>query len=432
MKRFCDTLQARLLGLVALLLVVGQFSAFQLAEYLQREPRAAAVALQAVSTVNLTRAALLAAHEKRRVALLDDLAQREGIRVYPLDPLEELDPLPDDAVVRLAGEKIRAELGPDTLVVVDHLGLPGLWVSFDIDEDDYWAVIPRARPERTSPWPWLTWGTGVLLLSLSGAGIVAARVNRPLRRLADEADRIGRGEPGGPLPERGSREIRHVTRAFNAMQSALDQLDAERTLLLAGVSHDLRTPLARLRLAVEMLDAADSLKGGMVQDIEDMDAVLGQFLDFVRGVAGENPQHADLEALVSSVADRYARTGQSLSVAGTFSPMVLLYPLAMRRLLANLIDNAIAHGGGVVEIVVAPEAGGVGLRVLDRGPGIAEVDRARLLKPFERLESARSDGGSGLGLAIAARIAHLHGGRLALDNRSGGGLEARVWLPRAS
>lgn len=432
MKRFFDTLLARVLGLVALLLVIGQFSAFQLAEFLQREPRAATVALQAVSTVNLTRAALLAAHEKRRSALLDDLAQREGVRVYPLDPLEEVDPLPDEAELRLAVEKIRAELGADTLVAVDHLDLPGLWVSFDIDDDDYWAVIPRARIGQTSPWHWLSWGTGILLLSLGGAWAVAARVNRPLRRLAEEADRIGRGEPGGPLPEKGTRELRHVTRAFNAMSSALEQLDAERALLLAGVSHDLRTPLARLRLAVEMLDGADGLKNGMVQDIEDMDGVLGQFLDFVRGVAGEIPEPGDLDFLVRGVIERYSRSGKRLAFSLSPLPPVMLYPLAMRRLLTNLLDNAFAHGGGVVEITAQPETGGVGLRVLDRGPGIPEVEKARLLRPFERLDVARGDGGTGLGLAIAARIARLHGGTLELNNRAAGGLEVHVWLPCAS
>ncbi|HLF98008.1 MAG TPA: ATP-binding protein [Methylococcaceae bacterium] len=432
MKRFFDTLLARVLGLVALLLVIGQFSAFQLAEFLQREPRAAAIALQAISTVNLTRAALLAAHEKRRSALLDELAQREGVRVYPLDPLDEVDPLPREAVLQLAAEKIRAELGADTLVAADHLGLPGLWVSFNIDEDDYWAVIPRARMERTLPWHWLSWGTGILLLSLGGAWAVAARVNRPLHRLAEEADRIGRGEPGGPLPEKGTRELRHVTRAFNAMRSALEQLDAERALLLAGVSHDLRTPLARLRLAVEMLDEADGLKSGMVQDIEDMNGVLGQFLDFVRGVAGETPESGDLDFLVRGVIERYDRAGKPIAFSLPALPPVMLYPLAMRRLLTNLVDNAIAHGGGTVEVVARPEAEGVGLRVLDRGPGIPEMEKARLLKPFERLDAARSDGGSGLGLAIAARIARLHGGRLELNNRPGGGLEVHVWLPRTS
>jgi two-component system osmolarity sensor histidine kinase EnvZ len=431
-KRFSDTLLARVLGLIALLLVVGQFSAFQLAEFLQREPRASAVALQAVSTVNLTRAALLAAHEKRRAALLDELAQREGVRVYPLDPLEEVDPLPNEPVPQLAAEKIRAELGPDTLVALDHLGLPGLWVSFDIDEDDYWAVIPRARLDQTSPWPWLSWGAGLLLLSLGGAWAVAARVNRPLRRLADAADRIGRGEKSGPLPEQGTRELRHVTRAFNEMNGALAQLDAERTLLLAGVSHDLRTPLARLRLAVEMLNEAEALKNGMVQDIEDMDGVLGQFLDFVRGVAGETPQLGNLNALVGDTLERYARAGKPMAVSLPPLPPVTLYPLAMRRLLANLLDNAFAHGGAGVEIAARREGEGVGLRILDRGPGIPEMEKARLLKPFERLDTARGDTGSGLGLAIAARIARLHGGRLELNNRPGGGLEVHVWLPLAS
>lgn len=431
MSWFPRTLLARIMLLIALLLMAGQYAAFRLFDYFEREPRAAAAALQAVSVVNLTRAALLAAHEDRRLQLLTELSQTEGVRVYPIEIYEVVEPLPKDPLIALIAQKISAQLGAGTVVSVNHLGLPGLWVSFSIDDDDFWVVIPKIRTERPEAWHWLEWAALMLVLSLAGAYFIAARINRPLRLLARAADQVARGEPANKLPEDGVEELQRVSHTFNEMTDALARLDTERTLLLAGVSHDLRTPLARLRLAVEMLATSDSLKAGMVQDIEDMDGIIRQFLDFVRGLEGETAQPDDLNALVESVADRYARSGRPLRLDLSPLPEVMLRPLAMQRLLGNLIDNAYAYGGKSVEISTSIKNTHVVLSVLDRGPGIPAAEMERLLRPFERLDTARGqEGGSGLGLAIANRIARLHGGSLTLSNREGGGLEVRITLPR--
>lgn len=431
MRWFPRTLLARIMLLIALLLMAGQYTAFRLFDYFEREPRAAAAALQAISVVNLTRAALLAAHEDRRLQLLTELSQTEGVRVYPIEIFEVVEPLPEDPLLQLIAEKISNQLGADTVVSVNHLGLPGLWVSFSIDDEDFWVVIPKIRPERPEARHWLEWGALMLALSLAGAYFIAARINRPLRLLAKAADQVARGEPANKLPEDGVEELQRVSHTFNEMTDALARLDAERTLLLAGVSHDLRTPLARLRLAVEMLTVSDNLKSGMVQDIEDMDGIIRQFLDFVRGLEGEAAQPDNLNALVESVADRYARSGHTLHLNLAPVPEIMLRPLAMQRLLGNLIDNAHAYGGKPIEIVTRSKNGGVVLSVLDRGPGIPEAEMERLLRPFERLDTARGqEGGSGLGLSIANRIARLHGGNLSLHNREGGGLEVRITLPR--
>ncbi|MDR2219509.1 MAG: HAMP domain-containing protein [Methylobacillus sp.] len=431
MKWLPRTLLSRIMLLIALLLMASQYAAFRLYEYVEREPRATAAALQASSTVNLTRAALLAAHEDRRVQLLFELSQTEGVRVYPIADFEVVEALPEDPLIQLIAQKIVAQLGEGTVVSVNHFGLPGLWVSFSIDDDFYWVVIPKIRTELPAPWQWVEWGALMLALSLLGAYLIAARINRPLHRLAQAADQVAHGLKADPLPEYGAEELRRVSRTFNEMTVTLAQLDSERTLLLAGVSHDLRTPLARLRLAVEMLSASESMKSGMIQDIEDMDGIIRQFLDFIRGLEGETEQKEDLNELIRATAERYARGKKQLLLNLDALPKMLLRPLAMQRLLGNLIDNAFAYGGKNVEIVTRNQSGTITLSVLDDGPGIPEHEMGRLMRPFERMNTARGqDGSSGLGLAIADRIARLHGGHLTLHNREGGGLEARVTMLR--
>ncbi len=418
--------------LIAILLAIGQFAALKLFDYFEREPRANAAALQAVTIVNYTKAALLASHENRRIALLTDLSGTQGVRIYAADLLEEIEPLPKDPFIQMLAKKIRNTLGSDTIVTINHLGVPGLWISFNIDRDDYWVVIPRLQAERHFPWQWLNWGALVILLSLAGAYLIAVRINRPLKMLVQAADRIRSGQTPMQLPEDGVDELRDVSHTFNLMTESLAQLDSERTLLLAGVSHDLRTPLARLRLAIEMLpnEQCGAYKEGMIEDISDMDSIINQFLDFVRGVEGEPTQMTDLNALIQSQCDRHIRAGRKINIQLSPSHLIALRPMAMQRLLGNLIDNAFAYGKGEVSVISKIEAENIVVGVLDNGPGIPENQKARLLRPFERLDTARGNTkGSGLGLAICDRIAKLHRGKLDLINRDEGGLEVRLTLP---
>jgi two-component system osmolarity sensor histidine kinase EnvZ len=314
-------------------------------------------------------------------------------------------------------------------------GVRSIWVNFEIDGQTYWVRLTRERIERAEQLRWIGWGALILLLSVGGAFLIVTRINRPLRELARATAAIGRGEtPQAVAEESGPAEIRTLARAFNQMTNDLKRIDADRALLLAGVSHDLRTPLARIRLGVEMLgDKADAtLIDGMVQDIEDIDAAINQFLDFAR-VTGEQSaaSEVDLEELVHSVVERYQQQGKPVRARFTGVPQLQMKVLAIRRLLTNLIDNALRHGGTEVEVQTAVSDGWVRLSILDRGPGIPSTDTARMLQPFTRLNEARSTSGSGLGLAIVDRIAKLHGGRVSLLAREGGGLEARIEFPVA-
>ena len=418
--------------LIAVLLAIGQFASLQIFEYFEREPRAEAAALQAVTVVNYTRASLIASQDNLRLALLSELTGKEGVHVYYADFMEEIEPLPADPFINMVADKIRERLGAETIITVNHYGVQGLWVSFNIGQDDFWVVIPKVHVEVHFPWQWLGWGALVLLLSLGGGYLLAARINRPLSLLVNAANRLRNGEQPEKLPEESVTELREVSSTFNKMATALAELDAERTLILAGVSHDIRTPLARLRLAVEMLpdESCDSLKNGMIEDIADMDNIIHQFLDFVRGVEGEPTQLIDINSLLQGLHDRQSRAGRDLVVQMAANYAIPIRPLAMQRLLDNLVGNAYAYGHGQVRVASQFLNDAIVISVFDNGPGIPESHLEKLLRPFERLDTARSNaGGSGLGLAIAERIAKLHHGKLELINRPEGGLEARLTLP---
>jgi two-component system, OmpR family, osmolarity sensor histidine kinase EnvZ len=396
--------------LIAILLAVSIYASLKIFDYFDREPRATAAALQAVTIVNYTRASLIASHENRRLALLSELSGREGVRVYAADFLEDIEPLPADPFINLVALKIRERLGEETIITVNHYDIPGLWISFNLGQDDFWVVIPRIQVDRPFPWHWLGWAAVVGLLSLVGGYLLTARINRPLTMLVHAAERLRNGEPAPKLPVDSVEELREVTHTFNEMAESLARLDAERTLLLAGVSHDIRTPLARLRLAVEMLpQEADYMKQGMIEDISDM----------------------DINDLLNALAERQRRAGRELKISLGPKYFIPIRPLAMQRLLDNLVGNAYNYGKGKVEVRSQVMADKIVISVLDNGPGIPTEHAERLLRPFERMDSARNkyEGGSGLGLAICNRIAALHGGQLQLLNRPEGGLEARLSLP---
>ncbi|MFN9152229.1 MAG: ATP-binding protein [bacterium] len=423
----------RTVAMLIPLLVLSQLAWFALLSLSEREPRARQIAERVSSVVNLTRAALIGSRPERRRALLAELNESEGIRVYPGDDSLPEGTLGTGPVIGHVVAELRRRLGEDTIIYDARGGERALWVSFRIDEDLFWVELPPARERHPFPWTWFAWGLLVLMLSIIGAYMIVRRITAPLRAAVPAAAAIGRGELPPPLPESGPQEVAALGRAFNEMARDVRSLDADRKLLLAGISHDLRTPLARLRLGVEMLPSGGdaSLGAGMVQDIADMDAIIDQFLSYVREGSNEEATiDTDLGAAVRAVVERYERRGQPVHAQAGELPKVRLRPLSFQRLLSNLIDNALRHGGSAVEIRAGRTgASSVQVSVLDRGPGIPEAQRARMLQPFQRIGSARTDPGSGLGLAIVDRIARLHGGRVLLEDREGGGLKVTVELP---
>ena len=421
--------------LITLLLLVSLAAWIFVIDVTGREPRAQAIAQQVASIVNLTRAALVTAAPEKRLGLLRELSQSEGIRIYPSGQEEAVVDLPDSAMARLITEAVREELGPETQLKLEEEGLSGLLVSFRISGEDYWIALPRERIERQLPWEWIGWSAAAALLALIGAWFIVSLINRPLAALTQAAAQVAGGDRPQALDEAGATELRTLARAFNRMTAALQRAESERVLLLAGVSHDLRTPLSRMRLAIEMLGEEDrTMTEGMIQDIEDMDAIIDQFLDFARADGGEPIEpEGDLNAVVAEVAQRYARDGRPVSASTEEMPPMPMRPMAIKRLIINLVENALRYAGTAVEIQVRRRGERAAISVLDRGPGSPAADTARMLQPFTRMESSRAGAkGAGLGLAIVQRIAAMHQGDVELHAREGGGLEVRVTLPLAA
>ncbi|MBI4755383.1 MAG: HAMP domain-containing protein, partial [Betaproteobacteria bacterium] len=390
--------------LLAALMLLSVLAWFQIYAHYETRPRAHQSAQLVASVINLTRVALVSADPARRRDLLWELSDREGIRIYPAEDDEQITPLPDEPLYRLIAEEVRQLLGDDTRLADQRNGLEGFWASFRIDDDDYWVVLPRERLEGTLPGQWIGWGSVALLMALAGAYFIVARVTRPLRALAGAANAIGRGERPPPIEEGGPEEIAAVARTFNQMSRDLAALEADRALVLAGVSHDLRTPLARLRLGVEMGGTDPSLREGMEADIEDMDRTIGQFLDFARETSGEPLAAVEPASLVAALCEQYARRGLRIDTDLQPMPAQMLRPRAVTRMLANLAENALRYAGAAAPIglLLYQRGGNAVFEVADRGPGIPPDQAERLKRPFTRLEAARSGASSaGLGLAIA-------------------------------
>ena len=430
------TLLVRTFLLISVLLCVSVATWLTLFGLAEREPRARELAQLAVSVVNLTDAALIAADPVKRVDLLRDLADSEGVHLYPVDPDDVIVPLPDTYFYRLVNASAKAQLGPATRFARTVNGRSGIWVSFSLDnsgDDDYWLRLPSEHADSDFPWEWLGWGGVSLTLALLVAWLIVSRITLPLRALARAAVEVGHGRHPEPVVERGALELQKLAEAFNRMSENIKRSNAERAEILAGISHDLRTPLARLRLEAEMSIDNEEARNAVIDDIEQMDAIIAQFLDFARGEGSELHETIDINTLVTQVAVGAKRGAPLPSMRLGEVPPIRVQRQALTRALGNLLENARKYGGEDVAVETRLAEDAVQIDILDRGPGIPPAEVARMKRPFTRLQNARTDAaGTGLGLAIVDRIARAHGGALDLLPRAGGGLIARLRLPLKS
>ncbi len=286
---------------------------------------------------------------------------------------------------------------------------------------------PSDRPLRLIALVAIT-GLSVALL----AGWTVRRLTRPLATLADAATGLGRNLDQPPLPESGPAEVSRAARAFNAMQRELKLYVETRAQALAGVSHDLRLPLTRVRLRLERI-SDQAVKRSIESDLDDMERMIASTLDYLRaGASSEAAVRTNLNALVEGVAEDMEALGAQVRLHGKADAPLSVRPQALRRCLANLMDNARQYGGNEVDVTVIDSTAALTIRVEDRGPGIPAAERARVFEPYVRLDPSRAKhtGGTGLGLAIARAIARAHGGDITLADRAGGGLVATLSLPR--
>jgi signal transduction histidine kinase len=277
---------------------------------------------------------------------------------------------------------------------------------------------------------WVPWVLALQLGVLATCGWIAVRlVTRPLVQLASAADGLGPDLKGETLEEAGPLEVAHAARAFNAMQARIAGYMKERVEILAAISHDLQTPITRLRLRTDLMDDEED-RAKFRQDLDVMSTLVREGVTYARTLHGaaEPPGRIDADALFESMVADYQDAGQPVQLEGRVGTPIVTRPNALRRILANLIDNALKYGGGTVRLHVQPAGRRLALAVTDEGPGIPDDQLEAVLRPFYRLESSRnrSTGGTGLGLAIAHQLALAMGASLVLRNRAGGGLEARL------
>ena len=316
-----------------------------------------------------------------------------------------------------------------------HFGAPaGFSFVAQVRLNDGTLVTFDSRQSgQTAGWPYrLLLSLVVLLAAVIAVSLVAVRwATRPLNALADAADELGRNIERAPMPERGPLEVARAARAFNTMQERLARHIRERAATLAAMSHDLKTPVNRLRLRAELLDDSE-VKKKISQDIQEVESMVHATLEFMRGgESAEKAQPIDVRALLESLAADAQDTGGKVAIEGAASRPYVGRPQALKRCLGNLLDNALKYGNSAMMLVEdAPER--LIIRIRDRGPGMPERELERVFEPFYRLEGSRSrdTGGTGLGLSIARNIAQLHGGALNLRNLEEGGLEAVLTLPR--
>lgn len=343
------------------------------------------------------------------------------------EPLPDIQTMSDSSLESLTST-LRSRFG-ESVLVFKLLDKSALWIRFPVGSENFWVVVPKGAP----PIPHFMLASVALAIAVAVAGAYAIIFNltKQLRTLTNAVQAFGRGEPMIPLEEKGPVEVLNLSKGFNQMAVDLQKLDDDRRIMLAGISHDLKTPLTRLRLAVALAEHSTEpeLTAGMVHDIEDMDSILKQFLDYARDGTEEAPVIADLDVIASEVCERYRARGHKVEMRLGQLPPFPLRKHAIYRAITNIVDNAARYGREDIQVETFADAHNAGVVVMDGGPGIKTGIPADYVKAFVRENASRSEPGTGLGLAIVGRIVRTHGGSLHLENREEGGLLVRISLP---
>lgn len=424
------TLFGRNLLLLVGLIVASQLVSAVLVRQLIVKPRLAQLAAYSASNLGAIGTALEALPTAERDRFIARLNKEPGLHIEPAQEPVSGFAQPDSPAQRLFLHQL-ARLLPDDRTDVEWKTEPQhtLWVRLYAGKESYWVTAAAGPLDLGIPrvWFWVTLAS--TLLGALGAYLIQRHLDRPFRRLVEAAGRIGAGSRPVALPETGPREIAALAHSFNAMSARLAATDTERTIMLAGVSHDLRSPLTKLLLRLEI--AADridpELRAGMEQNIETMDAIIGQFLDFARAESAEPAVECDLNQLLVEAASEDEPPFELDLVA---LPPLALRRQAITRLIDNLTGNARRYGRPPFVMQSGRDEDTVWFSVADHGPGIATAELDKLRQPFARGDAARSGSpGAGLGLAIAERIVRMHDGRMDLASRPGEGFVVRIELP---
>lgn len=423
------------------LLLIGSIIAWlQTFRTLDFEPRAAQMAQQVASIVNLSRAALVHSDAIARISLIKTLAEQEGVQITQRRPSDRYELLLSDSTEQRITDEVVTRIGSQTIVAGQVNKTQGLWIGIDVDKDAYWLLINRSRFQPVDSRTWLIWLLIAAAFSIAGAAVIAGLINRPLRQLSFAASRVRDGDfDASRLDEQAATsEIREVNIGFNRMAQQLSKIEQDRAVMLAGISHDLRTPLARLRLETELSVSDLAAREHMAADIAQLDAIIDKFLDYAR------PDHVELrtvslnQVIQASIYAVEDEANMRINVDVEPELRVLADEVELGRVIANLLENARRYGKtpttGIAVIDIAAKVRGnwVLLKVRDHGMGVSTESLANLTKPFFRGDAARTAAtGAGLGLSIVEKTVQRMGGAFTLANTNSGGLAAHIKLQRA-
>jgi two-component system osmolarity sensor histidine kinase EnvZ len=424
---------------LALLLFGSIIAWLQTFRTLETGPRATQSAQQLATLVNTARVALRFADPVGRGKLIKALDEEEHVRIRKREPKDAFEPYVSDEFGERIANELTRQLGPGTVVAgaVNHK--EGLWIGFSIDNDAYWLLTDPSQlgPSRTSTWA--IWLVTAAALSLAGAAVIARLINQPLKQLSFAASRMRDGDfDASRLDEQvATSEVREVNIGFNRMAAQLSKIEQDRVVMLAGISHDLRTPLARLRLETEMSVADADARQHMVADIAQLDAIIDKFLDYAR----PEPAHLEPIALNDVIAQLLYAVAEypdmNVTVSIPDNTRVLADRVDLSRVIANLLENSRRYGKssdtGMAQVDISARISDawVLLKIRDHGNGVASEVLSRLTNPFFRGDVARTEAtGAGLGLAIAEKTVLRMGGLFSLSNTGSGGLAAHIKLRR--
>jgi two-component system osmolarity sensor histidine kinase EnvZ len=427
----------RTFALLLLLLLGGVFSWLQTLRELDVEPRAvAASAQQLITVVQLSGEALRLSDRANRPATLKALATRQGLVLQPRLVTDTWATVGDDSYLTGLQAELRSRLGGEVLLASAVNNQPDVWLGFVIDREAWWLLLPLRLSQRPAASHWEIWLAVSVVITLLGSVLIARRINRPLRELSSAASRFRGGELDSRLDETTiTSEIREVNMGFNRMARELAKVEEDRAVMLAGISHDLRTPLARLRLETEMSVGEEEARINMASDIDQLDAIIDKFMDYARpGATHLRP--VLLSKLIDKEAASFRDPGEiRITSKVAIDLEVLADEVELARVFANLFENARRYGrsnntGIAMVSVSCVRTGGWAIcTVRDQGPGVAPEKLGQLTTPFFRGDAARTAAtGAGLGLAIVDKSMQRMGGQVEFANADGGGLVAHLRL----
>jgi two-component system, OmpR family, osmolarity sensor histidine kinase EnvZ len=433
--------------LLAVSTLLSVLVTLQMFRWFNKVPPEQQVAWELASVVNLTRNALISSSGEKRRTLLATLARDEGASLSPLEPNDTVEAETEsfsELDIASIDARLKSLLGDKTKLALKVNGESGTWVSFEIDSDAYWLHLNRNRLRRHTSPPFFTIAAIALALSLVATLALGRLINQPLRNLAQAINSMGSGLAPPKLKEQGPTEIAQLNARFNRMAADLDALEDDRRIALAGISHDIRSPLARLRMEIELSTLNEDEKLSMANEIQQVDRVVGQFVDFARSQKDTKAEEILLSEEIAGCTSRYRpqveRGELELQIDIQATKPWHGKSIDLQRVIMNLLDNALRYGkspDGIarVNLLATVDEGGVSkirhlkLVLSDQGKGVDKADLSRLTRPFARVDEARdSSGGSGLGLAIVERTARRYDGYCKLSLGKPSGLTVEVLL----